>query len=206
MNSCLFTFQSPPPANCFEQLVWVLNGLAHVIGYRRRHDWTVWRIAEALIARVHRVRKRLLALIEAVRAGKPLPMRARKGERREDPKAAQRRIDRREIWFGIKFGYAWLCPLVPMDAAVLGGYLNQVLADAEMRRLMAQDARIAKLLRPFVKMLAGDARLLDATPEEAVAARAATGGAIPSGKAAVAVVAPAAGSASVPVSEFLKGT
>lgn len=204
MNSCLFTFtfRTPSPTNWFEQLVWVLGGLVHVIRFRKQHDWTVLRIAAALEARIERVRRRLVALIEAVRAGRPLPV-WKPRVRGVDPKAAARRAAWREVWFGIVFRRGWLCPLLPVDGATLGGYLEQVLQDAAFRRLMAVDPRIANLLRPFVRMLGADERMLELKPEEVAAA--AVSGLAPSGVVAASVGVVAEGGVVVTGTQFFEG-
>lgn len=106
--------------------------------------------------RIKRTETRVLALIAAIRAGRVRGgwvIGARAACSRGDAGVlpSRPRLPRR---------FAWLCGLVPYEAAGFAGQLRHVLAEPEMVELLSATPRMGQLLRPLCHMLGIEVALL----------------------------------------------
>ncbi len=105
--------------------------------------------------RLHQVEARVLRLIAAIREG-----RVRGGWVCPGRASAVRAEGLRTRVAQLPRGFAWLCVLVPYQAAGFGSQLRHLLGDPEMVALIAATPQLGKALRPLCRMLGIDVALV----------------------------------------------
>jgi hypothetical protein len=144
------------------RLTQVIEGfLGAIWNYRIPHHGTAWgtipAIEYSIIARVmgrmRRAERALQSLMARFVAGKLRPSKPRgplaKPRTQTPPKQKP-----------LPSHFAWLCPLMPAEAAIRGNHLMLVLAEPEMQELLAASPRARAILKPICRMLAIDPRVL----------------------------------------------
>jgi hypothetical protein len=129
----------------------VAEALCWAVGKAIRPGFIQAAMAMLVMARIRRVRAVLLALEARFLAGLLRTPVARVAAARDvmavrerAPPVATERLPRR---------FAWLCPLVPGEAACFAGQLRVVLAEPGMQTLLAACPQALRVLRPLCVML-----------------------------------------------------
>jgi hypothetical protein len=148
--------------------------LGAIWNYRMPRHGTAWgtipAIEYSIIARVsarmRHAERALKSLMARFRAGALRPATSRKPSTTPRTRTAptQKPLPRT---------FAWLCPLMPAEAAARGNHLMLVLAEPEMQALIAASPRARAILKPICRMLAIDPSVLTpggCTPLDCIAA------------------------------------
>lgn len=132
--------------SCRERIALITENLfravASKLGLRMMPD----AMGMAALARIRRVQVLVLALLERVRVG---------GVRVSGPRAAS--VGPRAV--GVRAAsvlprkFAWMCVMVPYEAAGYGSQLRAVLAEPEMAGLLAACPQAVRLLKPLCRAL-----------------------------------------------------
>jgi hypothetical protein len=154
--------QTTHPLPTLTRLTEVIEAfLAAIWNYRMPRHGTAWgtipAIEYSIIARVmgrmRRAERALKSLMARFVAGKLRPSKPRgtlaKPRTQTPPKQKP-----------LPSGFAWLCPLMPAEAAIRGNHLMLVLAEPEMQELLAASPRARAILKPICRMLAIDPKIL----------------------------------------------
>ena len=135
-----------------ERLALILDGLCRAVAARVAGG----ALAEAVIIliweRVRRAEGRLLGLLARFRAGRAVVRVSSSGRGSAGV--------RRALGPGLPRGFGWLLPLVPVQAAGYASQLRAVLADAEVRALLASVPQARRVLAPVCRMLGIEAEVL----------------------------------------------
>jgi hypothetical protein len=142
----------------------IAEALCRAVGNAIRPGFIQVAMAILVVRRIHRVRGVLLALEARFLAGGILPgcrsaadvtARVRRSGASGPAECADVRLPRR---------FAWLCGLVPGEAACFAGQLRVVLAEPGMVALLASCPQAVRVVQPLCRML-GIART-DYVPDE----------------------------------------
>jgi hypothetical protein len=144
------------------------EALCWAVGKAIRPGFIQAAMAVLVMARIRRVRGILLALEARFLAGRVWP-RARRTVVVSGDVVSQAGAVRAAYARPLPNGFAWLCPLVPGDAACYAGHLRVVLEEPGMQALLAACPQAVRVLGPLCRML-GIARV-EYVPGAAEAAR-----------------------------------
>jgi hypothetical protein len=129
--------------------------LATIWNYRMPRHGTAWGTIAAIeytiiarvSARMRHAERALKSLMAQFRAGTLRPAATRK------PSTAPRTHTAPKLP-PLPRKFAWLCALMPAEAAARGNHLNLLLAEPEMQELLAASPRAIAILKPICNMLA----------------------------------------------------
>ncbi len=134
---------------CARRIFEITEVLCRAVGNAIRPGFIQAAVAMLVVRRIARLRGVLLAIEARFLAGVVLRCRREAGG-----VVAAREISAcSEVAGRLPVGLAWLCPLVPSDAAVQAGFLRVVLAEPGMVALLAACPQAVRAVGPLCRML-----------------------------------------------------